>query len=112
MATRHSWLAATPWASSGTVLGLIVISIATATIFTLQPLLWAIATDYLGGMRAAAGGIALINSLGLTGGFVSPTILGWVKTATGSLANGLYVIAAMLVIGALVTLRMHRRSRV
>lgn len=103
-------LAATPWASSGGVFGLAVISIATAAIFTLQPMLWAIATDYLGGTRAAAGGIALINSLGLTGGFVSPTILGWVKATTGSLTNGLYVIAVLLVIGALVTLALRARS--
>ena len=58
--------------------------------------------------RAAAGTIAFINSLGLTGGFVSPFLLGWIKTATGSLTNGLYVIAGFLVVGALLALRFPR----
>jgi D-galactonate transporter len=88
---------------------LLVLSVATSAIFTLQPLFWALATDSLGGTRAAAGTIAAINSLGLIGGFVSPTLLGWVKMATGSLTNGLYLIALLLVIGALVTMRLRDR---
>lgn len=91
-------------------LSLLVMSIATAGIFTLQPLFWAIATDFLGGTKAAAGTIAFINSLGLIGGFASPTMLGWVKTTTGSLSNGLYLIAALLTIGALITLRFRKQA--
>ncbi|MPW22256.1 MFS transporter [Paraburkholderia sp. CNPSo 3157] len=105
-------LAAIPRVAGDLVLSLAVVSAATAAIFTLQPLFWAIATDYLGGTRAAAGTIAFINSLGLIGGFVSPTILGWVKSMTGSLANGLYVVATLLLAGAIVTLRFRRRSGV
>ncbi|SAL24061.1 major facilitator transporter [Caballeronia choica] len=90
-------------------LALVFISVATAAIFTLQPLFWAIATDFLAGTRAAAGTIALINSLGLLGGFASPSMLGFVKTMTGSLTNGLYVVSALLVIGALVTLKSGKR---
>lgn len=102
-------LIAIPFTGTDLKLALFVLSVGTAVIFTLQPLFWAIATDYLGGTPAAAGTIALINSLGLTGGFVSPSILGWVKTATGSLTNGLYVIAALLVVGAILTLRFRRQ---
>ncbi len=105
-------LAAIPRVAGDLVLSLAVVSVATAAIFTLQPLFWAIATDYLGGTRAAAGTIAFINSLGLIGGFVSPTVLGWVKSMTGSLANGLYVVAALLLAGAIVTLRFRRTSGV
>ena len=54
--------------------------------------------------RGAAGGIALINSIGLLGGFLSPSIIGWVKESTGSLAGGLYAISALLVAGALLLL--------
>lgn len=86
-------------------LALVLISVATAAIFTLQPLFWAITTDFLAGTRAAAGTIAFINSLGLLGGFASPSMLGFVKTMTGSLTNGLYVVSALLVVGALITLR-------
>jgi hypothetical protein len=37
-------------------------------------------------------------------------MLGWIKTATGNLNNGLYVIAGMLVLGAMVILRAVRIS--
>ena len=62
---------------------------------------WAIPSQYLKG-DAAAGGIALINTLGLIGGFLSPTIIGWVRTATGSMQAGLLVMVALLVAGAAV----------
>ena len=61
---------------------------------------WAIPSDYLKG-DAAAGGIALINTIGLLGGFLSPTIIGWTKTATGSIQAGLYVMVGLLVLGAI-----------
>lgn len=96
--------------SGGLYQALVVISLATSVIFSLQPLFWAIATDYLGGTRAAAGTIAFINSLGLTGGFASPSLLGWIKTTTGSLNNGLFVIAAFLVVGGLITLKVAKKE--
>ncbi|SAL60717.1 major facilitator transporter [Caballeronia cordobensis] len=102
-------LSAISAAGSDLRLALVCISIATAAIFTLQPLFWAITTDFLGGTRAAAGTIAFINSLGLLGGFVSPSMLGFVKSMTGSLNSGLYVVSALLVTGALITLRSSRQ---
>jgi hypothetical protein len=44
---------------------------------------------------AAAGGIALINSIGNLAGFVAPYMIGWFKTSTGQLAGGLYFVAAL-----------------
>ena len=67
-------LSAISAAGSDLRLALVCISVATAAIFTLQPLFWAITTDFLGGTRAAAGTIAFINSLGLLGGFASPSM--------------------------------------
>ena len=52
-----------------------------------------------------------MSSLGLIGGFASPTILVWVKTTTGCLNNGLYVIAGLLTIGALMTLRFRNKAK-
>ena len=46
----------------------------------------------------------MVNTIGLLGGYVSPMIMGWAKTLTGDLATGLYVIAAILVLGALVSI--------
>ncbi len=44
-------------------------------------------TSFLGG-DAAAAGIALINCTGNLGGFFSPTIIGVLKTYTGTLNSG------------------------
>ena len=48
-----------------------------------RPLFWALPSLFLS-RTAAAGAIALINALGNLGGIAGPTMLGWVKTATGS----------------------------
>lgn len=84
-------------------LSLTAITLATGFMWAAYTVFWAIPSQYLKG-EAAAGGIALINSIGLLGGFLSPSIIGWSKEATGSLAGGLYVISALLVAGALLLL--------
>ena len=84
-------------------LALIALAVATVGILATMPLFWTMPTAYLAG-PAAAGGIAFINSLGLIGGFVSPFVMGWIKTATGSTNNGLYAMTALLVVGGIVLL--------
>ncbi|MGC5808934.1 MFS transporter [Ralstonia pseudosolanacearum] len=89
------------WAAHATSFpaALISITLASAAIFASYSVFWAIPQQHLKG-TAAAGGIALINSIGLFGGFFSPTLIGWTKEATGSLQAGLLVMAALLVLGA------------
>ena len=82
-------------------LSLAAITLATGFMWA-STVFWAIPSQYLKGEAAA--GIALINSIGLLGGFLSPSIIGWVKESTGSLAGGLYAISALLVAGALLLL--------
>lgn len=84
-------------------IALAALTVATVCIISTMPIFWTIPAAYLSG-TAAAGGIAMINSIGLIGGFVSPTIIGWIKTTSGSLTNGLYVFAGVLVVGAVVLL--------
>jgi len=86
--------------SSQLALALVALSFATIGILATMPLFWAMPTAYLSG-PAAAGGIALINSLGLVGGFVSPFVIGWMKNLTGSVNYGLYIITALMVLGAI-----------
>ena len=64
---------------------------------------WAIPPTYLS-REAAAAGIAVISSMGILGGFVSPTLIGVVKDWTGSITGGLAVITALICVGGLVTL--------
>lgn len=51
-----------------------------------------------------APGIALINSLGNLGGFIAPTVFGYIQQQTGSTTGGLYGLTAISVIAALTLL--------
>ncbi len=73
-------------------LELVAISISFAGISSALGPFWAIPNLFLGG-AAAAGGIALINSLGNLGGFVGPTLMGYMKQTTGGFAGGLALLA-------------------
>ncbi|MFD7710641.1 MFS transporter [Streptomyces sp. NPDC059786] len=44
--------------------------------------------------RIAAPGLAVVNSIGNLGGFVSPTLFGYLKDTTGSTNGGLYTLSA------------------
>ncbi|WP_026437824.1 MFS transporter [Acidovorax sp. JHL-9] len=86
--------------ADNTTLALVALSVACAGIMGGLPVFWSCPTAFLGG-AAAAGGIALINSLGNLAGFVSPYMVGFVKDMTQSTASGMYVLAACLVLSAI-----------
>ena len=73
---------------------------------TLGPF-WTLPTSFLRG-TAAAGGIALVNSVGNVGGFVGPILVGWIREATGRFEPGLLTLAGILALGAVVVLAMRR----
>jgi hypothetical protein len=93
------------------VLSLVALSIATAGILAPNPLIWAITTDYIRG-SGAAGGVAIVNCIGLLGGFVSPMIIGSIKTLTNSMAGGLGAISALMVLGAIAAVVLAPRTSV
>jgi ACS family tartrate transporter-like MFS transporter len=74
---------------------------------------WSIPPLVLGGTAAAAG-IALINAVGNLGGFVGPTVMGWLRDATGGYAGGMLVLAAALVTAAalVMTLKLPKEGPV
>ncbi|WP_420212472.1 MFS transporter [Burkholderia aenigmatica] len=72
------------------------LSIAATLIFAALPIFWAVPTRYLSG-NAAAAGIALISSIGITSGIVSPWVIGMIRTKTGSMDLAVYLLAALLV---------------
>lgn len=76
------------------VLALIALTLASVGILAAFPVFWSLPSAFLAG-TAAAGGIALINSIGNLAGFVAPYMIGWFKTTTGQLASGLYFVAAL-----------------
>jgi len=60
---------------------------------------WSIPPIVLGGTAAAAG-IALINAIGNLGGFVGPSVMGWLRQETGGYAGGMLVLASALILAA------------
>lgn len=86
-----------------------LLCIAAIGIFGGLPLYLTIPASFLP-RATAAGGIALVTSLGSFGGFFTPWILGVVKNYTGSIYMGLLVSAAISLFGGLlVCLVMGRR---
>ena len=65
------------------------------------PAFWALPPKLLTGV-GAAGGIALINTIGQLGGIVSPVMVGKIRDVTGSATPALYLIAAMSLLCALI----------
>src|SRR5258706_333559 len=74
-------------------LALAFMSVATIGLYGSKPAFWPMPSTFLTG-TAAAGGIALVNSIGNLGGFLGPYIVGWIKDSTQSYASGLYFLSA------------------
>jgi MFS family permease len=70
----------------------IALTIGVMSIQMAIPTFWTLPTGFLTG-SAAAGGIALINSIGNISGFVGPYTIGSVKEATGETSPGFAVLA-------------------
>lgn len=64
-----------------------------------MPAFWSLPNLFLA-EAAAAGSIGLINSVGNLGGFVGPTVMGFVKEETGSYAGSLWFLSASMVLTA------------
>lgn len=89
------------------VLALCALSLGTAGMLSTMPVFWTYPSAILSGAAAAAG-IGLINSVGNLAGFVSPSIVGWLKDVTNSTNAGMYFVAGALVLGALLALLQPR----
>ncbi len=74
-------------------------------------------TDVLGAAddvplgAAAASGIALVNAVGNTSGFVAPYVTGWLADLTGNQKAGLWLVGLAMVLGAVLTLVLRAAPR-
>jgi ACS family tartrate transporter-like MFS transporter len=91
---------------SNPVLSTIALSVALIGIYAAIATSWTLPTAFLGG-TAAAGGLALINSIGNLGGFAGPYFMGWIKNATGAYSLALLIIGIGLAISGLIALAMR-----
>jgi D-galactonate transporter len=98
-------------AGSGIVWSITTLSIAMIGLASMFGPFWALATSSRTALSnaAAAASIALVNSVGNTGGFVGPYLLGAINDRTHSFAFGLYAIAAMMAAGAALVLTVEDR---
>jgi MFS family permease len=72
---------------------------------------WQMPTLLLAG-TAAAGSIALINSIGNLSGWLGPFMVGWLKDLTGRTSTGLYVVAGLELAAAILIVRFMPRAPV
>lgn len=82
------------WPSFAAMLA--ILCCATILIFAALPIFWTMPSRCLS-QAAAAPGIALVSSIGITSGIVSPWAIGQIKMHTGSMDDALYVLAGLLV---------------
>jgi ACS family tartrate transporter-like MFS transporter len=96
--------------ASSPLLSLVGLTIGAAGIGGASPNIWIFPTTLLTGAAAAAG-VALINSVGSTGGFFGPSIIGWVRDLTGGFSEALLVLAAAMAVTAGAILILGRSMR-
>ena len=94
--------------SSSFMVSFVALTVAIAAVWGAYTVFWAVPAQHFGGV-AAAGSIAFINTIGILGGFVAPTIMGFVKEVTGSTQGGLLTMVGLLVISAVSLLILPKR---
>jgi len=94
----------------GPVFAFVAICFAAVGFKAASALFWPIPQAYLDA-RIAAAVLALINSVGNLGGFVAPTVFGFLEEKTGSIQGGLYGLATTSVLAAIVVFFARTRPR-
>lgn len=118
---QHRWLAvlmlgmagagiAVSGLASEPIVSLIALCFAASGLIAAQPLFWTFPSHYLTG-AAAAGAIALINSLGGLGGFVAPMVRTAAERFYSSTSAGLVLLGFVAVLAALAIVAFVRPAR-
>lgn len=94
-------------AFAGPVIAILGFSLTAAMFFVVQPVIFLFTSSRLAGV-ALAGGLALLNTFGISGGFVGPSIMGLIEQSTGRTTNGLIIISVLLSVAALASTRMRQ----
>jgi D-galactonate transporter len=89
---------------------MVAVTVCAVGVCAALPTFWALPSSFLSG-TAAAGGIALINSLGNVSGFAAPYVTGWLRDLTGSQRAGLWAVGGCMIAAACVALVLAPRGR-
>jgi len=91
-----------------TTLIMVAISIAAAGSYSVLPVFWQLPPRFLTGAASAAG-IGVAGGLANVAGFVAPYMTGGLETATGSYKPAMFVVAGVMVAGAVVAFLLRLR---
>jgi len=102
-------LAASAHFGNSPALALAALSLSAIGVYAALPVFWTLPTSLLAGSAAAAG-IALVNSIGNTGGALGPMLVGAVTDATGGYGAALWILAAMVTFAGVLVLALAPRK--
>jgi nitrate/nitrite transporter NarK len=88
-------------ATTTLALAMLALIVTVCGIMGFEATFWALPSTFLTG-RAAAGGLALIVSIGNLGGFVGPYLVGYLRELTNSFIIALLSVAAIMLIGSVI----------
>ena len=91
------------WMSNDFLIAMVGLTAVIVGTSAARGIFWAIPPLFLGGV-GAAGGLALINTIGTFGGFMGPFIMGYAKDLTGSTNAGLLALSGFLAVSTILTL--------
>jgi MFS family permease len=91
-------------------LAMVAVTLSTCSVMCALPVFWSLPSTFLTGL-AAAGGIALINSIGNLSGFSGPYITGWLTGLTGDAKLALWVVGALSLAAAAVVVYLGAKPR-
>ena len=97
-------------AGGSPLISMIALCLAVAGLWAVQPIFWSMLTNYLGGM-AAVSGVAMVNTIGNIGNFVSPNVKTWADASFASSVAGLILLSGVVALAALLFVGARRSSQ-
>jgi nitrate/nitrite transporter NarK len=79
------------------VLSMALLTVCAVFVYAAHPIFWSVPSSFFRGSGAAAS-IAMVSSVGVSSGMITPYLIGLIKTYTGSMSNAFYFIAVLLAI--------------
>ena len=102
------WMLAS--ATDHSLIQLLGIIMASTGSFTAMAIFWT-TPDRVISLQSRAVALAVINAIGNVGSAVSPLLIGILRDATGNFSSGLWFVAGLLVVGALLLTRIPMTQR-
>jgi MFS family permease len=85
---------------------MIAVTVACVAICCALPCFWPLPQAFLTGAAAAAG-IALINTIGNSAGFLAPYVTGWLTDLTGTSNAGMWAVGGAMVLAGIIVLALR-----